>query len=402
MRIKEVQTAEDIRYFLEMPVKLYKNYPNWVRPLDKDIEQVFDRKKNKLFREGECTRWILFDEKNECIGRVAAFVNQKTANNGNEQPTGGMGFFECADNPSAANLLFDTCRTWLAERGMEAMDGPINFGDRDRWWGLHVEGDLAPNYGMFYHLPYYQSLFENYGFQVYFKQYTYFRKIENNLNPKVYDKGARVLNNPNYRFEHMKLAQTEKYALDFLEVYNKAWARHLGVGKMRKEQAFAIFKAMKQIIDPTIVWFGYYKEEPVAFYIMIPELNQIFRHFNGKFGLIQKLLFLYYQWSGEMKKIFGVIFGVVPEHQGKGVEAAIVVAYSKFALVPNYKYTSMEFNWIGDFNPAMMRVCEDVGGTICKVHHTYRFLFDRTKPFKRMPVIDKKRSEEDSQESENH
>ncbi len=30
---------------------------------------------------------------------------------------------------------------------MEAMDGPINFGDRDRWWGLLIDGfDRDPNY----------------------------------------------------------------------------------------------------------------------------------------------------------------------------------------------------------------------------------------------------------------
>jgi GNAT superfamily N-acetyltransferase len=336
---------------------------------------------------------LLFDEKNHCIGRIAAFVNQKTVNLGNEQPTGGVGFFECINRQEAANALFDAAREWLLSRGMEAMDGPINFGDRDRWWGLHVEGDLQPNYGMFYHLGYYKELFENYGFGLYFKQYTYLRKIENNLNPKVYEKGERVFNNPDYRFEHLKMSEMEKYALDFLEIYNKAWAKHLGVGRMRKEQAVGIFKAMKPIADPTIVWFGYYKDAPVAFYIMIPELNQIFRHFDGKFGAWEKLKFLYYKWRGEIKKIFGVIFGVVPEHQGKGVEAAIVVAYSKLALVPSYRYNCMEFNWIGDFNPAMMRVCEDVGGSICKVHHTYRFLFDREKEFKRMPIIDKKHKE---------
>lgn len=393
MTIKEVQSPEDIRNFLELPVELYKNSPNWIRPLDKDIEEVFDKKKNKLFREGECTRMLLFDEKNHCIGRIAAFVNQKTVNLGNEQPTGGVGFFECINRQEAANALFDAAREWLLSRGMEAMDGPINFGDRDRWWGLHVEGDLQPNYGMFYHLGYYKELFENYGFGLYFKQYTYLRKIENNLNPKVYEKGERVFNNPDYRFEHFKMSEMEKYALDFLEIYNKAWAKHLGVGRMRKEQAVGIFKAMKPIADPTIVWFGYYKDAPVAFYIMIPELNQIFRHFDGKFGAWEKLKFLYYKWRGEIKKIFGVIFGVVPEHQGKGVEAAIVVAYSKLALVPSYRYNCMEFNWIGDFNPSMMRVCEDVGGSICKVHHTYRFLFDREKEFKRMPIIDKKHKE---------
>jgi hypothetical protein len=51
-------------------------------------------------------------------------------------PPGAMGFFECINDKEAAFILFDACKNWLSERGMEAMDGPVNFGDRDRWWGL--------------------------------------------------------------------------------------------------------------------------------------------------------------------------------------------------------------------------------------------------------------------------
>ncbi|MDP4588198.1 MAG: hypothetical protein NWS86_08455, partial [Flavobacteriales bacterium] len=83
-----------------------------------------------------------------------------------EQPTGGMGFFDCIDNQEAANLLFETCKKWLNEQGAEAMDGPINFGEKDRFWGLLVENftDLS-SYALNYNPDYYVRLFENYGFQ---------------------------------------------------------------------------------------------------------------------------------------------------------------------------------------------------------------------------------------------
>src|SRR5687768_11344843 len=136
MKITEVTTQKHIKEFLLLPARLYKNSRTWIRPLDKDVESVFDREKNKTFRHGECVRWILLNDAGETIGRVAAFVNQKTVNKGNEQPTGGMGFFECIQEQKAAFMLFDQCKNWLQARGMEAMDGPINFGNRDRWWGL--------------------------------------------------------------------------------------------------------------------------------------------------------------------------------------------------------------------------------------------------------------------------
>jgi hypothetical protein len=79
------------------------------------------------------------DEKGQFAGRVAAFINRKKAFTF-QQPTGGMGFFECVNDKEAAQILFDACRTWLEERGMQAMDGPINFGENDNFWGMLVEG----------------------------------------------------------------------------------------------------------------------------------------------------------------------------------------------------------------------------------------------------------------------
>ena len=86
--------------------------------------------------------------------------------------------------------------------------------------------------------------------------------------------------------------------------------------------------------------------------------------------------------------MLGVLFGVVPEHQGKGVEAAIVVAFTKIAFKPGFPYNEIEMNWIGDFNPRMIHVVEQIGAKIAKTHHTYRYLFDRSKPFQRAPMIE--------------
>src|SRR5687768_7190333 len=110
MKIQEVITPTQVKEFLLLPTRLYKNEPHWIRPIDADIESVFDTEKNKTFRHGECIRWILKNDQDQTIGRVAAFVNQKTSKKGNDQPTGGMGFFECINDQPAAFMLFDTCK----------------------------------------------------------------------------------------------------------------------------------------------------------------------------------------------------------------------------------------------------------------------------------------------------
>jgi hypothetical protein len=137
-----------------------------------------------------------------------------------------------------------------------------------------------------------------------------------------------------------------------------------------------------------LIYFAFYKGEPVGFFIQIPEINQIFKHVNGKMDLIGKLKFLWYKTFFPPNKMLGLVFGVVPEHQGKGVESAIVISYDKMSGKPSFPYKTIEMNWIGDFNPKMMRVCEQLLAEIYKTHHTYRFLFDREKPFERHPIFD--------------
>ncbi len=144
MQLTEVTTAAHAKTFLQVNVELNKDNPNYIRPLDKDVTEVFDKKKNKAFRHGECKRWLLQDGNGRLIGRIAAFANKKYKNKGDEVPVGGTGFFDCINNQEAADMLFDVSRHWLASKGFEAMDGPINFGERDRWWGLVPRASRSP------------------------------------------------------------------------------------------------------------------------------------------------------------------------------------------------------------------------------------------------------------------
>ena len=386
MYIKEVLHSSDKKAFIQLPIGLYKGTP-WIRPLDKDIEGIFNPEVNKTWRFGEAVRWLLYNDQNKVIGRIAAFTNSKTQDKDNDQPTGGVGFFECIDDQKAANLLFDTAKEWLNSKGMEAMDGPINFGDRNAWWGLLVDGfDLEPNYQCNYNNRYYQQLFENYGFQMYFKQFTFARKTYDPLNPRLYEKAMMIMGNKDYEFRHVKKKEVEKNAENFRKVYNAAWANHSGVPEMSQVQAVNVIKSMLPIMDEKIVWFGYFKGEPIAFYINLPEINQVFKYVNGKLDLIGKLKFLYHQWRQTNQKMLGIVFGIAPDHQGKGVDGALIEA-TRIMVQEEYKrYPYLELNWIGDFNPKMIRVAEQVGGDISKTHYTYRYLFDRTRPFQRMPI----------------
>lgn len=384
MHVVEVKDQKTEHDFFALPKLIYKDDPNYIPHLIQDLKKVFDPEKNKLFRQGgKCSRFVLYRGR-EAIGRVAVFINSKTAKV--KPHAGGMGFFECIDDTQAAFLLFDTCRDWLKKEGMQAMDGPINFGEKDRFWGLLVENFDDPNsYAMNYNPPYYQKLFESYGFQVYYKQLMYWR----DLRPaqEVFVKKAGMLaTDPKFKVKHAAGWSMEQLAQYFLEVYNAAWAVHEGFAAMRIEQARNVVKALKPIIDRDIVIFAFYEDKPVGFYINIPELNEFFKHVNGNLNWWGKIKFLFHFKFKQRKTMVGIVFGVSKVFQGRGVESALI-KYAEDHILPLKRYSQTIITWIGDFNPRMLKVIENLETKLYRTLHTYRYMLDDSIPFERYPII---------------
>ncbi|MCC2589551.1 hypothetical protein [Chryseobacterium sp. MFBS3-17] len=369
--------------FLDFPSLLYRNDQNYIRPLDQDVEAVFDKEKNKLFRTGSCERFIFRNEHGTTVGKVAVFVNGKYKM---EQPTGGIGFFDCINDQQTANFIFDHCKKWLQEKGMEAMDGSINFGERDKFWGLLIEGFEEPLYGMNYNPPYYRELFENYGFRIYFNQLCYSRPVHAEVSRVFTLMHSRHKRNSAISAKPLKKNQLEKFAADFTEVYNKAWASHGGGKEMEYAKTLKMFRSMKPIINEHISWFVYENEKPIAMWMNIPDLNQWFKYLGGKMGLLQKLQFLWVKRFKKNSKMVGIVFGVVPEWQKTGIEGYMIWEGTQH-LRKHTDFRTTELQWIGDFNPKMMKIAENLDTTVTRKLATFRYLFDRNKPFERHPLL---------------
>lgn len=397
MELFEITTSALARDFILVNVLINKNDPNYIRPLDKDINTVFDKEKNKAYRFGETIRWILKDNKGNLIGRIAAFVNKKYKTKGDEGPVGGMGFFDCINDQHAANLLLDTAKKWLEEKGMTAMDGPINFGERDTWWGLLVDGFEPPLYRMNYNQPYYKTLLENYGFKPFFNQVCFALNVGSRIQEKFYERHAALSKNPDFSSDNIKKNKLGKYAKDFTIVYNKAWAGHGGMKQLDERTVLKMFQSMKAVMDERVNWIIYYKNEPIGIWVNLPDLNQWFRYLDGKFGLIDKLKFLWYKRTKPCNKFVGLVFGIAPEFHGRGADAYMIIEGCR--LIQNLKiqngkyvlgrpiYDKYEMQWIGDFNPKMINVAESLGTYRSRTLTTYRYLFDRSKAFKPHPVL---------------
>jgi len=385
MRISEVSDKRSRKAFLNVPRILYRDDDFWVCPLEKEIESIFNPKKNVYFNHGEAIRWVVYNSQNQLIGRIAAFIDCNTAHN-YDQPTGGTGFFECINSQETANLLFDTAKDWLKERGMEAMDGPINFGETDKYWGLLVDGFTHPSYEIAYNPPYYQELFESYGFKCYFKQEGFHLDVKKEFPPRFKKIAKWIAKKPEYEFRHFEWKKSDQFVKDFVVVFNEAWAsfkenfQPLEVSYIKKTM-----KKAKAIIDEEFIWIAYNNGKPIAIYLMYPDVNMILKHLNGRLTLPALIKFLYLKKKKTMTRARGVLMGVIPAFQGLGVEAGIIINLVKvFQTKPHY--TEIEFSWVGDFNPKMRKIFMSVGNVSAKHYITYRYLFDRNAEFKRYPI----------------
>ena len=382
MRILGVHNRKEEKAFLDFPRKLYRNDTNYVVQFDSEIKKAFDPKINPYFKHGEAVRWIALNDRGETVGRIAAFYNTHT-DEADYVRNGGCGFFESIDDQQVAYLLFDTAKAWLQEKGYESMTGPINFGENDTNWGCLVQGFVPQALGMTYNLPYYKELFESYGFQLYYRQLGFHLDLQKPFPERFWKIAEWINKRQDFTYKHFDLKKTAQFVDDTVTIYNQAWS------KLRKDftpldpaSLYDELRKIKMIIDQEMIWYAYHDNEPIAFFMFLPDANQIFRHLNGKLHLINKIRFLNYKRKKTITRARGTAAGIIPKFQNSGVESGIFYQLRQVMdLKPHY--TEFELSWVGDFNTKMISLYQATGAVHVKTHHTYRYLFDRERPFQR-------------------
>jgi hypothetical protein len=381
MNCIEVTDKKTRRDFLRVPKIIYKNDPNWICPLDMEIEKIFNPLKNDCFKHGDAIRWVLKDDLGNLIGRIAAFYDKNKAYH-NPQPTGGVGFFECIDDQQAANLLFQTSREWLESNGMQAMDGPVNFGENFVYWGLLVEGFTQQGYGMPYNLPYYKELFESYGFRNYFEQYSFHDVFSNPYPERMKKFAEHFFEKPEYSFRHFEMDKSELYLNQLVEMYNKVWADFMeNYTPLTFEDFNTIFQDAKALLNEQTIWYAYHNDMPIGFLIAFPDINQILKKLkNGKLHLINVLRLMYYRRRAVTRARL-LLSGIIPEYQRTGVVGALYLKLT--GSMRSLGMTELELSWVGDYNLTVNRMYTQFGAAKAKTHVTYRCLFNRDVEFER-------------------
>lgn len=365
--VSVVSTKEEKKRFVDFIYSFYEDAANWVPPLRMDQKKLINTDKNPFYKNAEIELFIAEKDGKE-VGRIAAIIDHRY-NDYHGSKTGHFGFFECIDDQHTANLMFRVAEDWLRDKGMENVLGPANPGMMDTI-GVLIEGFAKKPYILMpYNFPYYDRLIKQAGFEKAMDMYAYIVDTEtvavDRMN-RAMDIVKRRLPNLEIRPVNLKKMSSEIKIIQ--KIFNSTWKDNWGFIPLSEEEFKALGKDLKLIIDTDYAHIAEIDGEPIAFSVGLPNINEILMDMNGKlfpFGIFKLL------WG--RKKIKGLrtaLMGVLPEWQGKGIDALLHQRSIQNGLETEGKTVS-ELSWILETNTEMVRVAEKIGGSLDKTYRMY-------------------------------
>ncbi|NRA48784.1 MAG: GNAT family N-acetyltransferase [Phaeodactylibacter sp.] len=369
MKFTEVRSKKEWNDFHKVPHLIYKDDANWIAPLQGDVESVFNPSINDTFKDGEAVCWVLRDGNGQMVGRIAAFIDH-ARNKIQVHPIGGLGFFECINNETYAFALFQKAQEWLEERGATVLDGPVNFGERDKYWGLLVKGFYPPLFQENYQPRYYRNFFENWGF-IPFEQILSFKGESKNIPvERLGNVVTRLKQRNQIETKPLDYSNLEKYTEDFCEIYNAAFSKYGHFKPLKPEQVQKILLEAKAIADTNTLAITYFDGKPAAFCAVLPDINELLRFAKGKLSWWKIPVLL---WKKATKKQFfakGIGFGIHPDYQQKGAYAVIIAHLANKRNVQ--RYPVMYLTTVRAHNFEAVGVYKKLNVEVDRIHVAYR------------------------------
>lgn len=359
-------TKNERKQFIEIPYQHYSKDENWIPPLKMEQKKLIDTENNPFYNNGDIALFLAEQDGEPC-GRIAA-IQDRRYNEHHNNKTGFFGFFECINDQSVANLLFKVACDWLKQRGHEDVLGPANPSMMDEI-GVLVDGfEYEPSFMMPYHKPYYDDLITNAGLEKEMDLYA-FRVTQASV---TLDRIYRAEEIVRRRLPKLKIREIDTKNLDqeveiVRNIFNRAWSQNWGFIPLSKEELEELAKDLKLILDPKVAHVAEIDGEPVAFSIALPDLNQALKHTDGT--LFPAGIFKLLWHRRNIDQIRTALMGVIPEYQGKGIDALL----HKEAIINGREvgYNSSELSWVLESNKNMIRVAEKLGASIEKTYRMY-------------------------------
>ncbi|MDZ7385237.1 MAG: N-acetyltransferase [candidate division KSB1 bacterium] len=365
--VRPVASRRDLDRFVKLPWSIYRGNPYWVPPLIVDVKKLLDRKKNPFFQHSEA-EYFLAERDGLVVGRIAAIVNDNHNKFHNEK-TGFFGFFECINDQEVANALFDAAASWLRNKGMEIMRGPMNPSTNDTIGLLLDAYDKPPVIMMTYNPPYYVDLVNGYGMTKVMDVYAYWMDASQPLPEKLIRVTEKVRTKEGLQFRSINMKDFWGEVDRIHQIYNKAWSYNWGFVPMTTEEFHHLAKDLKSVVDPDLAFIAEMNGQPVGFCLTLPDFNQALHKINGRllpFGIFK---LLYYARKIDQARV--ITMGVIREYQKRGIDGLFYLETYRRAVAKGYK--GGEFSWVLENNVMMRRTAEMMGGKIYKTYRIYDY-----------------------------
>ena len=365
VRIRPVVTTKDRERFIKFLWKIYQKEPHWVPPLLMDRRKLMDKKKNPFYQHADA-EFFLAERDGALVGRIAAIVNHNH-NKEHGENIGFFGFFECIDDQSVANALFDAARDYLKTKGVTAMRGPANPSVNDEY-GLLVDGfDFDPVVLMPYNPPYYVTLTERYGFKKAKDLYAYLLSQDTVYSDRLERANNIVKQRNSLTLRSLDMRNFDRDVAIVKNLYNAAWAKNWGAVPMTDAEIDAMAVDLKPIVVPDLVLFAEVKGKAIGFALTLPDIN-IALKYNRRGWLLPGLLRLFLH-KKEINLVRIIVLGVLPEYLNTG--AAGVLFYETATRARKLGYQYGEAGWVLEDNAAMVKAAEALNGKVTKRYRIY-------------------------------
>ncbi len=365
--IKEVKCKKDLKQFIYLPAKIYKNNSVWVPPIYSDEWKYFNKKNYKPYKYCDTVLFLVFHGK-EVVGRIMGIINKEYNALKNEK-TARFEHFVCYDDKEVANLLLDKIKEWAQENGMNELVGPFGFNDKDPQ-GLLIEGfEHHPVISAIYNEKYLVKLLEEQGFTKKTDLLAYDIPIPEKI-PEFYHRiYERANRNNNFEiFEFTSRKKLKPYIVPVFRMVNKTFTDIYGFAPISDKEAIEFANIYLPVIDPEFVKLIFKDGKEVAFILAMPDISQGIKKAKGKlfpFGILKIL-----RAGKKTKKLVLLLGAIDPKYRGIGLDTMLGI---KTLLSAQKKgMTNIDSHLELETNLKVRAEMEKMGGKVYKKYRIFK------------------------------
>ena len=359
------------RAFLELPFKLYRETPQWVPPLASDAARMLDRKAHPFFRHSDAAFFLALAG-NEVVGRIAALDNAHY-NEYNRERTAFFFLFECADDPGAAQALFEAAFGWARARGLVKIIGPKGFTALDGL-GLLIKGyEHRPAFGIPYNPAYYDALVAAAGFEIDGDIVSGYLDPKT-LNAPKFEQISRLAERVKQRrglriARYTRRSELRRHAVPaLLRLYNEALSETSGNTPLSADEVKTMADQIAWFADPKLIKVVMKDDDPVGFLLAYPDVSAACQRAKGRLFPLGWAHFLREFRRTRWVNINGA--GISEKYRGMGGTAILFDEMRKSVIEGGFAHADCV--QVGVENSNMQRELRDLGIDFYKTHRMYR------------------------------